>query len=210
MLASRLQQVLLATLIALLGAIAVVLMDGAGTGHGSGTSSAHPDGLFDGPTLPPGLTAANFTLTDQHGQLISLDRYRGRVVVLTFIHSKCKDACPLMVQDIKGALDLLGPAARGVTAIGVSVEPSQDTAASRRTFLAGLQMDSRLHFVSGSLPLLRRVWHAYAIQPVEGPIDHSAFVLLIDRQGRERVGWPVIGLTPEGLAHDLTVLERRA
>ena len=201
---ARLQRLLLVMLLALLAAIAVVLITGRAGGDSAPAAARHSP--FDGPTLPPGLRAADFTLTDQRGHPVVLHAYRGHVVVLTFIHSKCKDACPFMVEQIKGALNLLGPRARRVAVLGVSVEPSEDTPTSRRAFLAAHEMDGRLDFLSGSLARLRQVWRAYAIQPVQGPVDHSVFVLLIDRHGVERVGWPADELTPEGLAHDLRVL----
>jgi protein SCO1/2 len=62
--------------------------------------------------------------------------------------------------------------------------------------------------VSGPLVALRRLWHAYAIEPVTPKIDHSTFVLLIDKRGYEVVGYAADQLTPEGLAHDIGVLER--
>ncbi len=80
--------------------------------------------------------AANFSLRDQDGHLVSLAQYRGHVVVLTFIHSLCKDACPFMVEQIKGALNTLPGQGSGVPAIGVSVDPAEDTPANRRAFLA--------------------------------------------------------------------------
>ena len=55
---------------------------------------------------------------------------------------------------------------------------------------------------------MRPVWRAYAIQPVTPKIDHSTFVLLIDKRGLERIGFPADELTPEGLSHDIGVLER--
>jgi protein SCO1 len=55
---------------------------------------------------------------------------------------------------------------------------------------------------------MRQLWHAYAIEPVTPKIDHSTFVLLIDRRGFERVGFAADQLTPEGLSHDIRVLER--
>jgi protein SCO1/2 len=39
-------------------------------------------------------------------------------------------------------------------------------------------------------------------------VDHSTFVILIDKRGLERVGFAADQLTPEGLAHDIRVLER--
>ncbi len=36
--------------------------------------------------------------------------------------------------------------------------------------------------------------------------EHSAYVVLMDAKGVQRVGWPVDKVTPEGLAHDLRLL----
>jgi protein SCO1/2 len=201
---SALQRTLLLVLVALIAAIAVVLITDR---PGSSASSAQRQSRFDGPTLPPGLRAADFSLTDQNGHRITLSQYRGHVVILTFIHSLCHDTCPFMVEQIKGALNTL-PAAPTVPAIGISVAPREDSVANRRRFLGRHDLARRLAFLNGSSSAMRRVWHAYAIQPVKGPIDHSTFVLLIDRRGVERVGFPADQLTPEGLAHDIRLLER--
>jgi protein SCO1 len=200
------QRLLLALLISLLVAIGVVLVRSGqpqtAAAPGAGSSP------FAGPTMPPHLRAANFSLLDQNGHRVTLASYRGKVVVLTFIHSLCHDACPLMVEQIKGALNDLPGNGSGVPAIGVSVAPSEDTMASRERFLGAHQMTGRLAFVSGPLPQLRRVWHAYAMAPVTPKIDHSTFVLLIDKQGYERIGFAADQLTPEGLSHDIRVLQR--
>ncbi len=203
------QRVLLLVLVALVAAIGVVLLlRGSGGGSTDGSVVSAHDSEFAGPTLPPGLRAANFSLRDQHGRLVSLRGLRGHVVVLTFIHSKCKDTCPLMVEQIKGALNLLGGGAAAVPAVGISVAPAEDTASSRQAFLRTHAMDARLRFLNGPMAAMRAVWHAYAIEPVAGPIDHSTFVLLIDRRGIERVGFAADQLRPEDLAHDIRALER--
>jgi protein SCO1/2 len=202
---AQLQRGLALVLAGLLIAIVVVLM----TDRGSGTAPKPvARSQFDGPTMPPGLRAANFSLVDQAGRRVTLDNDRGRVVVLTFIHSLCKDTCPFMVEQIKGALNDLPHNGRGVPAIGVSVAPAEDTVAHRRWFLAKHEMSGRMEFVNGPLPAMRRVWHKYAIQPVTPKLDHSTYVLLIDKRGYERVGFAADQLTPEGLAHDIGVLER--
>jgi protein SCO1 len=203
------ERLLLVVLACLVGAIGVVLITG---GSGSRASaSSRSSGAFDGPTMPSGLRAANFSLLDQNGHRVTLSSYRGHVVILTFMHSKCHGACPLMAEQIKGALNSLPNLGRGIPAIAISVDPSQDTPASRDHFLAKYGMTGRLEYLNGSRRVLRKVWHAYAIQPLKGSgaaDNHTAFVFLIDRRGYERVGYPVGELTPEGLAHDIAVLER--
>jgi protein SCO1 len=141
---------------------------------------------------------------------VSLSADRGKVVVLTFIHSLCRDTCPFMVEQIKGALNDLPDNGRNIPTIGVSVAPAEDTVHNRKAFLAKHEMTGRIQFVNGPLRELRPVWHAYAIQPVTPKLDHSTFVLLIDKHGYERVGFPADQLTPEGLAHDIRVLERQS
>ena len=195
-------------LAALVAAIALVLL--ADRGHDSGPGPSSVRSAFDGPTMPAHLRAPDFTLTDQNGRRVSLAADRGKVVVLTFIHSLCHDTCPFMVEQIKGALNDLPANGRGVPTIGVSVAPAEDTVHNRDAFLAKHEMTGRLQFVSGPLPAMRKVWHAYAIQPVTPKVDHSTFVLLIDKHGYERVGFAADQLTPEGLVHDIRVLQRES
>jgi protein SCO1/2 len=207
MLASaKLQRALMLILLALLGAIVFIVVTNRGPAFKE--SSTHSE--FDGPTMPPNLQAYNFTLTDQYGRRVSLSADRGKVVVLTFIHSLCRDTCPFMVEQIKGALNDLPDNGRNIPTIGVSVAQAEDTVHNRDAFLAKHEMTGRIQFVNGPLREMRRVWHDYAIQPVTPKIDHSTFVLLIDKHGYERVGFAADQLTPEGLAHDIKVLERQS
>ncbi len=207
MLASaKLHRVLIVALVVLVAAIVAVLSTAHGGGGASPTASASAE--FDGPTMPPGLRAPDFILRDQNGRRVSLAADRGHVVILTFIHSLCHDTCPFMVEQIKGALNLLPGNGAGVPAIGVSADPSEDTQGRRRTFLAHHEMAGRLAFVNGTEPVMRPIYHAYSIQPVTPKVDHSTFVILIDKRGFERVGFAADQLTPEALAHDIRALER--
>jgi protein SCO1/2 len=115
-----------------------------------------------------------------------------------------------MVEQIKGALNDLPDNGRNVPTIGVSVAHAEDTVKNRKAFLAKHDMSGRIQFVNGSLSTMRRVWHTWHIQPVTPKIDHSTFVILIDKRGYERVGFAADQLTPEGLAHDIRVLERQS
>jgi protein SCO1 len=199
------QRLLVLVLVSLLAAIGIVLL--ANRDAGDSQPITNTRSKFDGPTMPPGLRAKNFRLTDQNGRHVTVAAHRGQVVILTFIHSRCKDDCPFMIEQIKGALNDLPGSGRGVPAIGVSVAPAEDTASSRRRFLAQHRMSGRIAFVNGRGSAMRRVWHDYAMQPGTGANGHSAFVLLIDKRGIERVGFAASQLTPEGLAHDIRVLE---
>ncbi len=205
----KLQRVLMASLVVLVGAIVFVLAGNRGSAESPNAKPPSSSSPFAGPTMPPGLKAHDFALRDVSGRRVTLSALRGHVVVLTFIHSLCHDACPLMVEQIKGAMDLLPQGGSGVAAIGVSAAPAEDTAARRQAFLAKHGMTGRLAFLSGPERVMRPIWHAYAVLPVTPKVDHSTFVILIDKRGLERVGFAADQLTPEGLAHDIRVLEHQ-
>lgn len=209
MVVSNSQRALIGVLIALLIAIAVVLVVQTRS-HSSPAGSSQASG-FAGPTLPPGVTAPDFTLTDQDGRRVTLASFRGRVVLLTFLHTQCKDYCPLMTEDIKGALNLLPDNGRSVKAVAITAAPSEDSPASRRRFLALHHMTGRLAYLSGSHAQLTAIWNGYHVAPVlPGKPEHTAFVLVVDRNGIERLGYPADQLTPENLAHDIGILQRES
>jgi protein SCO1/2 len=135
---------------------------------------------------------------------------RGRVVVMTFLHSACHSTCPVSVQTIRGALDDLrdrGLPVDEVDVFAISVDPREDTRASVRRFVRTQHAEAFLRYLTGSRAQLRPVWKKYGIRP-QGPggEDHTAFVLLADRRGILRIGFPSHQMTPEDLAHDLAVL----
>jgi protein SCO1/2 len=209
MLASRMsQRALGGVLVLLLAAIAAVLIGGSRSGS-SGPQRPASAAALRGPLLPAGLRAADFSLADQNGRQVSMSSLRGRVVLVTFIHSLCHDTCPLMVEQIKGALNDLPGGGRDIATLGVSVHPVEDTRRNRRAFVTKHEMTGRMQFVNGSPQAMARVWRAYAMQASQGPgLVHSSYVLLIDRNGIERVGFPADHLTPEDLAHDIGILQR--
>jgi protein SCO1 len=194
----RLALFVTATLALLAAAGVAVFARPSGTDDSSGFAGAiRPD-------IPP----QDFRLRDQDGKRVSLKAFRGRVVVLTFMYTTCRDTCPLTATQIRGALDDLKTPP---PALAVSVDPVSDTPERAREFLfrRGLAHD-RMRFLLGDRAQLAPVWKAYGIRPQGTAFDHSAYVLLIDRHGRQRVGFPVQQLTPEGLAHDIRRLQAEA
>jgi protein SCO1/2 len=161
---------------------------------------------FEGAIRPPDLRAEPLSgLSDEEGRPLSLDRFRGQVVVMTFLYTTCEDTCPLTAQQIRGALDDLGT---DVPVVAVSVDPANDDAKNARRFLVEQQMIGRMHFALGDAKDLERQWAAYGIAPQRDGKEHSAYVVLVDGDGVQRIGWPVDQLTPEGLAHDIKALQK--
>lgn len=156
--------------------------------------------------LRPAIPPQDFRLRDEEGRPVTLAGLRGEVIVLTFLYTTCEDTCPTAVAQIRGALDGLG---HDVPSLAISVDPENDTPDSARRFLLKHRVpNGRVRFLLGDRATLEPVWKAYGIAPQKDEFDHSAYVLLIDRRGRQRIGFPVSQLTPEALAHDIAKLER--
>ena len=207
---SRILLLGLATVVVLAFAL-VLILDRPATRSGSSAATAvdaRASSGFDGALLPGAVSTPDFTLTDQRGQRVSLSQYRGQVTILTFLSTTCSPACPLIAQQIRGALDELGR--NPVPVMIVSADPAADTPAAVRRFIGEAALAGRVEYLSGTLGELRRVWRAYGIVPSllgNAASPHAASVLLIDRSGEKRDLFQVEELTPEGLAHDLRKLE---
>jgi|HubBroStandDraft_2_1064218.scaffolds.fasta_scaffold00166_7 protein SCO1/2 len=206
----RLRPVTLTLVLVVVGAaIAVLLLSEthhSSTGASSASATA-PESQFQGAPLPGATAAASFTLTDQYGDGVSLDEYRGQVVVLTFLYSTCGDACVVIGQQIRGALDELQEAhARLPAVLVVSADPTADTPAHVSRFLSEVSLTGRVQYLTGTAAQLRSVWHAYGVKPASAGaavFDEYAPVLLIDPSGHKRVLFESEELTPEGIGYDV-------
>jgi protein SCO1 len=158
---------------------------------------------WEGAFRPPGTRLPDFSLTSQDGEAVTAASLRGQPAVVTFVYSTCEDTCPAQVQSIRGALDDLG---RDVPVVGVSVDPANDTPARARSFLLEQSMTGRMEFLLGSRAELEPVWEAFGIAPQREGREHSAYTVLVDGDGRQRIGFPASELTPSRLAHDLARL----
>jgi protein SCO1 len=196
-LAPRLRLVLTGLVACAAAAVAGVFIADAGRDR---AAVATAPSAFEGAARPPGMAVPALGLRDQDGRVVRMAAFRRRPVVVTFVYSTCRDTCPAQVQTIRGALDDLGT---DVPVLAVSVDPANDTAARARRFLAAQRMTGRAHFLLGSRAELAPVWTAYGIEPQRGARDHTAYAVLVDRRGRQRVGWPYDRLTVEGLTADL-------
>jgi protein SCO1 len=194
----RLRLVLLAATACAIAAVAGVWI--ADSRRDPVAASAGPAEV-QGSLRPAGARAPSLAgLRDQDGRPV---RMPAEPTVMAFVYSTCEDTCPTIVQSIRGALDRLGG---DLPVLAVSVDPANDTERSARRFVLEQHMTGRMRFVLGPEEALAPVWRAYGIAPqVEGR-EHSAYVVLVDGEGRQRIGFPISALSPEALASDLRLL----
>jgi protein SCO1/2 len=147
----------------------------------------------EGRVVPPGTTAADFTLRDQDDHPLALSDARGKIVLLTFLYTHCVDICPVIAGKLNAVLMQLGRRRAEVRVLAVSVDPNYDTPAAVREFISVHRLLPQFRYLTGSRTQLERVWQAYNVLVVEKNPDlmaHTASVLLIGRDGRPRMVFP--------------------
>lgn len=202
---SRLALALFATTCALFAAIGVFAISRIDAQSDRPAVVHTKDSPFRGGTLPAGVHAPEFALTDQNGKRVSMAEYRGKPVVVTYLYTHCKETCPIQAQMIRGALDDLG---HDVPALAISVDPFRDTRASARAFNRRAKMSGRLRWVLGTRRQLQPLYRGFAIQPQLRDSEHQAYITLVDSKGLQRVAVAINQTSPEDLAHDIRVLEK--
>lgn len=196
-------RLLVAAAMAVLAAVAAVVVvrasaggpGGPGPGDRQAAQNAMRRAALANPGLDPGTPllgrpAPGFELTDQFGRRFSLAQFRGKVVLLAFVDSRCTTICPLTTASMTGAVSLLGPGAAGrVQLLGVDANPDAIAVSDVRAYSRAHQMMRSWKFLTGSLRRLSAVWRAYKVYVAasHGEVDHQPVIYLIDAQGRERV-----------------------
>jgi protein SCO1/2 len=157
--------------------------------------------------IRPEIPQRTWSLTDQDGQTARVGAASSGPSIVTFLYTHCQDTCPVTASTVRGALDQLGV---DVPSYAVSVDPANDTPDSARAFLSRNHLTGRMRFLLKPGTTLQQVWTTFGIRPQERGLEHTAYVVLLDRTGRQRIGFPADKLTPEGLAHDLRLLRSGA
>lgn len=168
------------------------------------------------PTLVPiGSAVPDFALIDQHSRAVTLSSLRGRVVVVTFIYTRCPlpDYCPRMITNLAAVRDRFRDRlGNDVVLLTVTFDPQYDTPERLAEYARGYGADvPGWHFLTGGPEGVRQVCEAFGVEywPDEGLITHTLQTAVVDREGRLAAAVEGKGFTGRQIA-DLvqTVLDR--
>lgn len=136
-------------------------------------------------------TPPKFSLTNQDGEAVTLDKLRGKVVVLTAVYATCHTACPTIITQAKSAVNKLSDADRkDVAIVAITLDPEGDTQDKRKATAQAHKLDAPLfNYVNGDDPesvlkLIEELGWARAVAGETGVIGHSNMFLLVDRDGK--------------------------
>jgi cytochrome oxidase Cu insertion factor (SCO1/SenC/PrrC family) len=154
-----------------------------------------------------GTIGGPFTLIDSSGHTRSDSEFRGRLMIVYFGYTFCPDVCPADLMAITQALDALGPAAKGIQPIFITVDPERDNKVLAEYVSA---FHKSLIGLTGSPEEIRKVANAYKAFYAKVPpgrdgdyaIDHTGVIYLMGRDG-EYLGFMPPQTAPEKLTEVL-------
>ncbi len=168
---------------------------------------------FHGMVMQSPQPVADFTLTSQTGDPVSLSDLRGKVVLLYFGYTFCPDVCPTTLAELKKAKAALGTAGEDLQVVMVSVDPERDTPQALGKYLAAFDptflglTGSEEAILAAATPL--GIYYARNEgSPATGYlVDHTTTVAAIDRDGYLRIVYP-FETQGEDIAADMRYLLR--
>ena len=153
--------------------------------------SQKPWGLTNITGLMPNLS---FTLTDQDGHTTTAKDFLGKVTLLYFGYTSCPDICPTTMAMLSQTLHDLGPLAKQVRILFVTVDPARDTPAVLKKYVKSFGTEF-IGLRAADDPTLRALTKRYRVTYSRGKPDahgfyevsHSSAVFVFDRKGRIRL-----------------------
>jgi protein SCO1/2 len=129
-----------------------------------------------------------FQLVNQEGQTVSQADYAGAPFLVFFGFTHCPDVCPTTLFDMSQAFDALGPDARKIAGLFITVDPQRDTPEVMKSYLGSFHPSIR--GLTGSpeqVAAAIKTYRAYAKKvPTQGgdyTMDHTAVVYLMGKDG---------------------------
>ncbi|GAB3610625.1 hypothetical protein GCM10027414_27510 [Humibacter ginsengiterrae] len=190
------------TLVVLLAGVFTVAMFAPGAADGSkqndyqgrpGINKPTADLLsMDTLTSDGTVRAPEFDLTNEDGSPLTLARFKGDVIVLTFNDDQCADLCALFAQDVIAADNDLGANARKhIAFVSINANPYYPSTAAVQTWTNqhGLGHLGNWYFGTGTPKQLAATAHAYGVNiqldPATKSVAHGTEIFIIKPNGTD-------------------------
>lgn len=156
----------------------------------------------------PAAVGGPFQLVDYDGKPADESALKGKWTAMFFGFTYCPDVCPGTLQALATASDQLGPKAKDVQIVMISVDPARDTPDQMKTYLTAGHLPKNIVGLTGTpeqVDATVKAYRAYAKKVGDGPdytVDHSTMIYVINPKGRFHsvIGY---GSPPDEIARQL-------
>lgn len=160
------------------------------------------------PQASQGGVGGPFEMTDQEGRPVDEALLKGKWSAVFFGFTYCPDVCPTTLQTMAAAQDRLGPKARDLQVVFVSVDPKRDTPAQLKAYLSADSFPKGTVGLTGTaeqVAAIAKAYHVFYEVAGEGDgylVNHSTPTYLMDPKGRFNRIIPY-NLPPEEVARQI-------
>ncbi len=130
-----------------------------------------------------------FALTDQDDKPVTEASFAGATHLVFFGFTHCPDVCPTTLQAVTDTFQALGPKARDLRALFITVDPERDTPSVMKDYVGNF--DPRIVGLTGSPEAVAATVKAYRAYARKVPLkdgdytmEHTALVYVMDAQNR--------------------------
>ena len=160
-------------------------------------------------------TIANFSLTNQNGQTVTQDTYKGKIYVADFFFTTCQTICPVMTSNMLELQDKLQDNPE-VLLLSHTVMPEIDTVAQLKKYAIQKKVNlTKWNLVTGSKQEIYNLARKQYLVAKENPDDplglvHTENFVLIDTQKRIRGFYDgTQAQEMDRILHDIGVLQNQ-
>lgn len=144
---------------------------------------------FPAQDLRTEITAPSFTLTNQDKENISLEEYRGDVIMVTAVYASCAESCPLILEQAKEVLNNLDKnETEQLQLMALTMDPNNDTPGMLKMTADHYELTgSNQHLLTGEAEYINDILDQLNIprqRREDGAIDHANIFVLIDKKGK--------------------------
>ena len=150
----------------------------------------HGAGQIPPAVSPRALIGAPFTLVTHERQPVTDQSFRGHWLLVFFGYTSCPDVCPTTLATLSEAFARLGPGARKLRGLFITLDPKQDTPELLAAYMANFS--PRITAATGTDAQVAEATRVFRVRyEVEGDvktgrytISHPVALMLFDPQGR--------------------------
>ncbi len=161
-------------------------------------------------------------LIDDKGRSFSLEKFRGKVLLITYGYTSCPHVCPTItafLKQVETQLDNKGFKGR-YRIVFITVDPEDDTVERLRKYKKERGFNNWI-FLTGSKESLKKVWKDYNVYVKDRGImemkhgenvmkhrmiDHTAKLTIVDKKGYIVEEFKSMYLPVEDIVEDVTYL----
>tara|TARA_B100000767_G_C19767791_1_gene538462 strand:- start:2834 stop:3475 length:642 start_codon:yes stop_codon:yes gene_type:complete len=194
----------------------------------SGCMSSIEKEIFEGNDLDGSNGYSPFNLTDSNASHFNSSNLDGQVILFNFFYTNCPDHCPTMTSDLKQIYQEYElQIGINLSIISITVDPWRDASSSLEDYVNFFNVSwphLTIEFLNDeNLSEIEQIWTEFEIgvvltesenstsisgrgHTVYYSIEHTNGIVIVDKQGLQRVSWDESNWDVDGIKNDIGTL----